>query len=82
MRWRKGFVLVSDKLYKHGARLGVLMKCIIGEDGYGFLHEIHDGSCCNHAASKTLLGKAYRAGFYWPTAVADAEDLICRCPNC
>jgi hypothetical protein len=45
MRWRKGFVLVSDKLYKHGARLGVLMKCIIGEDGYGFLHEIHDGSC-------------------------------------
>jgi hypothetical protein len=27
MRQSKGFVLVDGKLYKHGARLGVLMKC-------------------------------------------------------
>jgi hypothetical protein len=82
MRRSKGFVLVGDKLYKHRACSGVLMKCVTGEDGYGILCEIHDGSCGNHAASKTLVGKAYKAGFCWPTAVSDAEDLVRRCSNC
>jgi hypothetical protein len=39
------------------------MKCVTGEDGYDILQEIHEGVCCNHAASRTLVGKAYRAGF-------------------
>jgi hypothetical protein len=82
MRWSKGFVLVDDKLYKRSALLEVLMKCVTGEDGYDILHEIHDGSCGNHAASKTLVEKAYRAGFYWLIAMLDAEELVCRCPNC
>jgi hypothetical protein len=82
MRRSKGLVLVDDKLYKRGAHSGVLMKCVTDKDGYNIVHEIHDGSCGNHAASKTLVGKAYRAGFYWPTVVSDAEDLVRRCPNC
>jgi hypothetical protein len=32
-------------------------------------------------ASRTLVGKAFRSGFYWPTALADAEALIHRCTN-
>jgi hypothetical protein len=63
MRRSKGFVLVDDKLYRHGARSGVLMKCVTKEDGYDILREIHEGVCSNHAASRTLVGKAYRAGF-------------------
>jgi ribonuclease HI len=69
MRRSKGFVLVNSKLYRRGARLGVLMKCVTKEEG------------CD-AASRTLVGKAYRAGFWWPTAVSDAEDLVRRCQNC
>jgi hypothetical protein len=76
MRRSKGFVLVENKLYRRGARSGVLMKCVMGEDGYDILREIHEGICGNHAASRTLMGKAYRAGFWWPTAVSDAEDLM------
>ena len=34
------------------------------------------------AASRTLVGKAYRSGFFWPIAVSDAEDLVRRCPGC
>jgi hypothetical protein len=82
MRRSKGFVLVDNKLYRHGARSGVHMKCVTGEDGYDILQEIHEGVCGNHAASRTLVGKAYRAGFWWPTAVSDAEDLVRRCQNC
>jgi hypothetical protein len=82
MRRSKGFVLVNSKLYRHGARSGVLMKCITKEDGYDILRETHESVCGNHAASRTLVRKANRAGFWWPTAVSDAEDIMWRCQNC
>jgi hypothetical protein len=82
MRRSKGFVLVDSKLYRRGARSGVLMKCVTKEDSYDILQEIHEGVCGNHTASRTLVGKAYRAGFWWPTVVSDAEDLVRRCQNC
>jgi len=75
IRRSKGFVLVSDNLYKHSAS-GILMKCVTLEKGKDILREIHEGVCGNHAASRTLVGKAYRSGFFWPTAVSDAEDLV------
>jgi hypothetical protein len=40
MRRSKGFVLVDSKLYRRGARSGVLMKCVTKEDGYDILREI------------------------------------------
>jgi hypothetical protein len=82
MRRSKGFILVDSKLYRRGARSGVLMKCVTKEDGYDILREIHEGVCGNHAASRTLVGKAYRASFWWSTAVSNAEDLVRRCQNC
>jgi hypothetical protein len=82
MRRNKGFVLLDNKLYRRGVRLGVLMKCVTGEDGYDILQEIHEGVCGNHTASRMLVGKAYRVGFWWHTAVSNAEDLVRRCQNC
>jgi hypothetical protein len=82
MRRSKGFILVDSKLYRHGARSGVLMKCVTKKDGYDILWEIHEGVCGNHAASSTLVGKAYSADFWWPTAVSNVEDLVQRCQNC
>jgi ribonuclease HI len=58
MRRSKGFVLVDSKIYRRGAHLGILMKCVIKEDGYDILREIHEGVCGNHVASRTLVGKA------------------------
>jgi hypothetical protein len=29
-----------------------------------------------------LVGKAYRSGFYWPTALTDAQDLDRGCKGC
>jgi hypothetical protein len=69
MRRSKGFILVDSKLYRRSAQSGVLMKCVMKDDGYDILRDIHEGVCGNHAASRTLVGKAYRAGFWWPTAV-------------
>ena len=36
----------------------------------------------HHASSKSLVAKAFRHGFYWLTAHADAEDLVSKCDGC
>jgi hypothetical protein len=58
------------------------MKGVRMEEDREIQQEIHVGACGNHAASRTLVGKAFRSGFYWPTALADAKALICWCTNC
>jgi hypothetical protein len=57
------------------------MKCVRKEEGREILQEIHEGVCRNHAASRTLVSKAFRSCFYWLTALADTEALVCRCTN-
>ena len=64
LRRSKGLVMVGDKLYKRGATSGVLMKCVSTKDRKAILREIHDGSCGNHTASRTLVGKAFRSRSY------------------
>jgi hypothetical protein len=63
IRRSKGFVLVGDNLYKRSAS-GILMKCVTLEEGKDILREIHERVCGNHAVSRTLVGKAYRSGFF------------------
>jgi ribonuclease HI len=82
IRRAKSYVLVGDKLYRRGASSGVLMKCVPREEGKGILEEIHKGVCGNHAPSRTLVSKAFRRAFYWPTALGDAEELVRRCRGC
>ena len=72
----KHYVLVDGNLMRKSAKEGILQKCIIQDEGVKLLSKIHSGSCGNHAASRTLVGKAFRVGFYWPIAISDAEDLI------
>ena len=31
---------------------------------------------------RTLVGNAFRQGFYWPTTVADAEQIVRTCEGC
>jgi hypothetical protein len=78
----KSYVLVGDKLYRRGATFGVLMKCVPREEGNDILEEIHKDVCGNHTSSRTLVSKAFRWAFYWPTALGDAEELVRRCQGC
>jgi hypothetical protein len=58
------------------------MKCVHSAIGRQLLDEIHAGQCDVHAASRTLVGKAFRSDFYWPTAKNDAEELVQKCEAC
>ena len=66
IRRSKNYILVGHKLYRRAASSGVLLKCVSFEEGKEILDEIHLGCCGNHAASRTLVGKAFCTRFYWP----------------
>jgi hypothetical protein len=81
-RQSANYVVIGSDLYRKAASTGILMKCILRSEGLKLLAEIHSGECGCHAASTNLFGKAYRSGFYWPTTVTDAKDLVKRCKGC
>jgi ribonuclease HI len=82
-RHAKSFVLLGDgkELY-HRSPSGILQRCISIAEGQELLQEIHSRACGHHAAPRALVGNAFRQGFYWPTAVADATRIVRTCQGC
>jgi hypothetical protein len=66
----------------HRSPSGILQRCISIVEGQELLQEIHSGACGYHAAPRALVGNAFRQGFYWPTAVADATRIVRTCQGC
>jgi hypothetical protein len=82
-RRAKSFVLLGDRkeLY-HRSPSGILQRCISIAEGQELLREMHSGACGHHAAPRALVGNAFRQGFYWPTAVANATRIVRTCEGC
>jgi hypothetical protein len=80
-RMAKSFTLIDGKLYKR-ATSGVLQRCVPIPQGRQLLQDIHAKVCGHHAAPRTLVGNAFRQGFYWPTAVVDASEIVRTCVGC
>jgi hypothetical protein len=82
-RRAKSFVLLGDEkeLY-HRSPSGVLQRCISIAEGQELLQEIHSGACGHHAVPRSLVGNAFRQGFYWPTTMADATRIVRTCQGC
>ena len=71
----------KGSLYKRGFYTPFL-KCIAGEDTEYVIREVHEGICENHIRARTLAGKVFRQGYYWPTMLKDATDLVKKCRIC
>jgi ribonuclease HI len=80
-RKAKSFTVINGELYKC-AVFGVLQRCIPIPHGRELIRDIHAGVCGHHTAPRTLVGNAFRQGFYWPTAVADASEVVRTCEGC
>ena len=65
----------KGSLYKRGF-FTPFLKCIAGEDIEYVLREVHEGICGNHIGARTLARKVLRQGYYWPTILKDATDLV------
>ena len=72
VRQSKAYKVHEGELYKKSTT-GVLQRCISEEEGRKLLAEIHAGLGGHHAAARALVSKAFRTGFYWPTARVDAQ---------
>jgi transposase InsO family protein len=75
-------LLGDGKELYHRSPSGILQRCISIAEGQELLQEIHSGACGHHAAPRALVGNAFRQGFYWPTAVADATRIVRTCQGC
>jgi hypothetical protein len=81
IRRSKAFVILQGKLYKKSIT-GVLQRYITPQEGQDILKDIHAGVCGHHASSRAIAVKAFRAVFYWLTAIEDAKDIVRRCEAC
>jgi hypothetical protein len=81
IRRSKAFVVLQGKLYKKSIT-GVLQRCVTPHEGQEILKDIHAGVCGHHASSRAIAAKAFRAGFYWLTAIEHAKDIVRKCEAC
>ncbi|GJU06325.1 reverse transcriptase domain-containing protein [Tanacetum coccineum] len=75
------YVVTNEILYKKSF-LGPWLRCVGPLQANYVLREIHEGSCSMHASPRSVVAKALRLGYYWPTMHADARKLIRECNSC
>jgi hypothetical protein len=80
-RCAQAYTIINSELYKRSVS-GIFQKCIESEEGLELLKEIHQGECGHHASSRALVAKAFCHGFYWPTVLRDADQLVKHCNGC
>ena len=77
----KSFVIIEGELYRR-SHTGTLLRCIPIKQGKQLLSDIHGGVYEHHAVPRALVGNAFRQGFYWTIAVANAEQIVRTCEGC
>ncbi|GJY35650.1 reverse transcriptase domain-containing protein [Tanacetum coccineum] len=77
--WR--FSIINGILYKKSF-LGPWLHCVGPLHANYVLREIHEGSCSMHAYTRSIMEKALRIGYYWPTMHEDLRKLIQACQDC
>ena len=46
------------------------------------IKDIHSGECGYHSCARTLAGKVFGSGFYWPQALHDSVNIFQACKAC
>ena len=80
-RQAMAYCIQDGELYRKRPN-DVTLHCISREQGKELIADIHNGDCEHHSSSRTLVGKAFHNGFYWPTALNDATELVKSCEAC
>jgi hypothetical protein len=73
--------MIDGELYKRTAS-GVLQQCVPIPHDWELIRDVHTGVCGHHTALCTLVGNAFRQGFYWRTTVTDANKVVHTCEGC
>jgi hypothetical protein len=60
----------------------MMMKCISKDEGSQFLQDIRSGVYGAHSSWHSIVGKAFRHGFYWLTTKDGTMEIITKCKEC
>ncbi|XP_025684755.1 uncharacterized protein [Arachis hypogaea] len=69
------YVIIQGQLFKTGLSQP-LLKCLYPDQTDYVLREVHEGCCGHHIGGKALARKLIRAGYYWPSMIADSKDQL------
>nr|GEY10979.1 reverse transcriptase domain-containing protein [Tanacetum cinerariifolium] len=75
------YELMEGVLYRRSF-LTPWLRCVGPLQANYVMREIHEGSCSMHAGPRSVVAKAVRLGYYWPTMHKDARDMIRKCNDC
>nr|GEW11999.1 reverse transcriptase domain-containing protein [Tanacetum cinerariifolium] len=69
------YELMEGVLYRRSF-LTLWLRCVGSLQADYVMREIDEGSCSMHAGPRSVVAKAVRLGYYWPTMHKDARDMI------
>ncbi|GJU67764.1 reverse transcriptase domain-containing protein [Tanacetum coccineum] len=75
------FAVINRTLYKKSF-LRPWLRCVGPLQANYILREIHEGSCSMHAGTRSVVAKALRISYFWPTMHKEAKSLIRACQDC
>nr|XP_025702600.1 uncharacterized protein LOC112803314 [Arachis hypogaea] len=75
------YAVIQGQLFKKGLNQP-LLKCLHPDQTDYVLREVHEGCCGHHIGGKALARKLIRAGYYWPSMMADSKEFVRRCVKC
>jgi len=64
------YTLIDRELFRHGFTHPILV-CVSADQCTHIMAELHEGICGSHIDGRSLVSKAIRAGYYWPTIRED-----------
>ncbi|GKA57803.1 reverse transcriptase domain-containing protein [Tanacetum coccineum] len=83
---RRRRVLLDDTVgritYGRKSFLEPWMLCVGPTQAEYVVKEIHEGSCSIYSGLRSVVAKAIRSGYYWPTMHKDARNIIRKCDDC
>ena len=74
-------VLHNDELYWRIAK-DLFLKCLGSDQAIVAMGEVHEGICGTHQSALKMKWLLLRAGFYWPTMMADCFCYYKGCEEC
>jgi hypothetical protein len=77
----KMYHLIDGILFRQATN-DMMMKCISREEDIQLLLYIHSGVCASHSSWLSIIGKAFRHGFYWPTTKDGMMEIVTKCKEC
>ncbi|XP_048605619.1 uncharacterized protein LOC125583099 [Brassica napus] len=70
------YCISQEKLFRRSFS-GPYLRCVTPREAARILVELHEGDCGSHSSGRSLVLRARRAGYYWPTMAADRQAKHC-----